>query len=150
MRAKNIRRRAEIQATLDAHQLEMKKHAAAAGNAARLAETHKQTPHQQVVEKIIEKHAPVTNIYDQRTTYNGARSSVDARQVVDASQNLRIDARNTQELLTQHNANVAQYAVQHNLSIMQAFRQMFNFGDMPLQTLGQGGRHEVDIIKRGE
>ena len=94
MRAENMRMQAEIQATLEAHQLEMKKHATAAENAARLAEIHKQTPHQQVVEKIIEKHhAPVTHIYDQRTTYNGGR---DARQVFDNSQTLNIDARTEQ------------------------------------------------------
>ena len=146
LRAENMRMQAEIQATLEAHQLEMKKHAAAAESAARLAEIHQQTPHQQVVEKIIEKHhAPVTNIYDQRTTYNDGR---DARQVIDNSQTLNIDARTQQEFLTQHNTSVAQYAVQHKLTIMQAFRQMFNFGEMPQRTIGQGGRHEVDIIRR--
>ena len=54
-----------------------------------------QTPHQQVVVKITEKHAPVTNIFDKRATCNDGRP-VDARQVIDNSQTLNIDARTQQ------------------------------------------------------
>ena len=53
-----------------------------------------------------------------------------------------------QEFLTLHKQELAMYAAQNKYTIERALQIMLNGGILPKRTQGQGGAHEVDIVRK--
>ena len=98
-----------------------------------------------IVEKAAQQPPVINSIFDQR----------DQRAFIDQSQTdarpVGIDARSVtiQEFLTLHKNEIALLATQNDITVNQALQQMYHLGREPLRTGGQGGRHLVDIVKKG-